>query len=207
MRSLGDDMILDPCRRSQVLPLPVVLISTISKEGVRNAAPWGCVTPILRPLDEILIVSWIKRDTLDNIRQTGEFVVNVPSIDMVEEVTTCAKPFPPQVDEFDEAKLIPRPSTKVKPPGIEGCLSWMECTLSEEILREKFSLIIGKVVHLEVDDRFFNEMGEMDLEKAKPMCMIVEQRYTYPMDSKLSQKYSEMFLKKDDLARFESQTK
>jgi len=200
-------MILDPCRRSQVLPLPVVLISTMSKEGIRNAAPWGCVTPILRPLDEILIVSWIERDTLNNIRQTGEFVVNVPSIEMIEEVTTCAKPFPPQVDEFVEGKLISRPSTEVNPPGIDGCLAWMECTLSEEILREKFSLIIGKVVHLEADDRFFNEKGEMDLARAKPMCMIAEQRYTYPVDSGSSQKYSEMFLKKDDLARFESQTK
>jgi len=49
----------------------------------------------------------------------------------------------------------------------------MECVLVEEILREKYSLIIGKVVHLEGSDEFFDERGEMDLKRAKPMSMIL----------------------------------
>ena len=69
--------------------------------------------------------------------------------------------------------LIPHSSQKVKPPGIEGCLAWMECILVEEISRKNYSLVIGKVVHLEVDDRFFNENGDMDFERAKhcPLCL------------------------------------
>jgi len=113
-------MILKPNQRSQIMPLPVVLISTISKDGVHNAAPWSCVTPILRPLDEVLIASWLKRDTLENIRQTGEFVINVPPAGMEEAVMICARNFPPEIDEFEEAGLAARPSTKVKSPGIEG---------------------------------------------------------------------------------------
>ena len=166
-------MILKPSMRSQVLPMPVVLISTVSKDGVRNAAPWGCIMPILRPLDEIAIASWLKRDTLENIRDTGEFVVNVPTVDMAEAVEICAKSFPPEVDEFEEAGLVPRPSAKVAPSGIEGCVAWMECVLVEEILREKFSLVIGRVVHLEGNDAFFDERGGMDFEKARPMSMIL----------------------------------
>jgi len=165
------------------LPMPVVLISTVSKDGVRNAAPWGCIMPILRPLDEILIASWLKRDTLDNIRDTSEFVVNIPSVDMVEVVEICAKSFPPEADEFEEADLLPRPSVKVKPPGIDGCIAWMECKLVEEILREKYSLIVGKVVHLEGNDSFFDERGGMDFESAKPMSMILGPDgvcYTHP---------------------------
>ncbi len=152
------------------MPLPVVLISTISQDGVHNAAPWSCVTPILRPLDEVLIASWLQRDTLENIRQTGEFVINVPPAGMEEAVMVCAKSFPPEVDELEKAGLQPRPSRKVKAPGIEGCLAWAECALEEEIAREKFVLIIGKVVHLEADDRFFSETGGMDYERAKPLC-------------------------------------
>lgn len=53
-------------------------------------------------------------------------------------------------------ELIARKSTEVKPPGIEGCLAWAECVLLEEIACEKFVLVARKVVHLEVDDRFFN---------------------------------------------------
>ena len=162
-------MILKPNQRGQIMPLPVVLISTISKDGVHNAAPWSCVTPVLRPLDEILIASWLKRDTLENIRQTGEFVINVPPAGMEEAVMICARDFPPEVDELEKAGLVPRPSRKVRAPGIQGCLAWAECVVEEEIAREKYVLIIGKVVHLEADDRFFSEGAGMDYERAMPL--------------------------------------
>jgi flavin reductase (DIM6/NTAB) family NADH-FMN oxidoreductase RutF len=165
-------MILKPNQRSQIMPLPVVLISTLSSSGIRNAAPWSCVTPVLRPLDEVLIASWLKRDTLDNIRQTGEFVMNIPRAGMEEAVMVCAKSFPPEVDEFQEAGLLARPSVAVKPPGIEGCLAWAECLVEEEIARERYVLIVGRVVHLEADDRFFSEAEGMDYEKAMPLCAV-----------------------------------
>ncbi|OPY54613.1 MAG: Flavin reductase like domain protein [Methanosaeta sp. PtaU1.Bin112] len=163
-------MILKPSQRGQIMPLPVVLITTVSQGGVRNAAPWSCVTPVLRPLDEVLIVSWLKRDTLDNIRQTGEFVINVPRVGMEEAVMICARNYPPEVDELVEAGLEPRPSAVVRAPGIEGCLAWAECTLEEEIARDRYVLIIGRVVHLEADDRFFSETEGMDYEQACPLC-------------------------------------
>ncbi|MGV8126249.1 MAG: flavin reductase family protein [Methanothrix sp.] len=165
-------MILKPNQRSQIMPLPVVLISTVSEGGILNAASWSCVTPVLRPLDEVLIASWLKRDTLDNIRQTGEFVINVPRAGMEEAVMICARNYPPETDEFQEAGLLARRSSAVKPPGIEGCLAWAECRLEEEIAREKYVLIVGRVVHLEVDDRFFSEVDGMDYENAMPLCSI-----------------------------------
>ena len=189
-------MILKPNQRSQIMPLPVVLLSTISQDGVRNAAPWSCVTPVLRPLDEVLIASWLKRDTLENIRQTGEFVINVPRAGMEDAVMTCAKSFPPEVDELKEAGLVARPSVKVKPPGIEGCLAWAECVLEEELVREKFVLIIGKVVHLEVDERFFDADGSMDFQRAKPLSVMLGKdcmSFTYPAFSGRYAEYREMF--------------
>jgi flavin reductase (DIM6/NTAB) family NADH-FMN oxidoreductase RutF len=192
-------LILNPSKREQVFSLPVVLVSTISKEGVRNAAPWSNITPILRPLDEIVLASWLNRDTLDNIRDVGEFVVNVPTADMAEAVKVCSRNYPPEVDEFKEAGLFPHPSSKVKPPGIEGSIAWMECTLVEEISREKFSLIVGKVVCLEADDRFFDDVGNMDFERARPLSAMLGNwgvKYTRPVSCGSEQKYSEMFLGK-----------
>jgi copper chaperone CopZ len=58
-------MILKPNQRENILPLPVVLISTVSKDVLRNAAPWSNFTPVLRPLEEVVLASWIKRDTLE----------------------------------------------------------------------------------------------------------------------------------------------
>ncbi|WP_067049715.1 flavin reductase family protein [Methanofollis ethanolicus] len=192
-------MELQPHRREGVLPLPVVLISTISPGGVLNAAPWGNITPILRPLDEIVLASWVKRDTLDNIRATGEFVVNVPTADMSREVMVCARNYPPEIDEFAEAGLTPHPSKAVRPPGIEGCIAWMECRLVEEICREKYVLVIGKVEHLEGNDRYFTPDGEMD-PAARPLCMICGNKgmqFAYPEPTGHVASYAEMFLKKE----------
>ncbi|NTV77373.1 MAG: flavin reductase family protein [Methanothrix sp.] len=188
-------MILKPNQRGQIMPLPVVLISTISKDGVHNAAPWSCVTPILRPLDEVLIASWLQRDTLENIRQTGEFVINVPPAGMEEAVMVCAKNFPPEVDELEKAGLQSRPSRKVRAPGIEGCLAWAECVVEEEIAREKFVLIIGKVVHLEADDRFFSEAEGMDYERAMPLCSMGGpngMQFVRPVSTGKGDKYASM---------------
>jgi flavin reductase (DIM6/NTAB) family NADH-FMN oxidoreductase RutF len=190
-------MILKPNQREQMLPLPVVLISTLSKDGIRNAAPWSNFTPILRPLEEVLLASWLKRDTLENIRRTGEFVVNVPRAGMEDAVMIAARNYPPEVDEFREAGLQTRQSSKVKPPGIEGCLAWAECVLQEEITREKFVLVIGKVVHLEADDRFFNALGEMDFEKGKPLGVMLGlqgMHFTWPVSSGRYAEYKDMFI-------------
>jgi flavin reductase (DIM6/NTAB) family NADH-FMN oxidoreductase RutF len=177
------------------MPLPVVLISTISKEGILNAAPWSCVTPVLRPLDEVLIASWLKRDTLNNIRGTGEFVINIPRAGMEDAVMVCARNYPPEVDEFQEAGLVPRTSRKVKAPGIESCLAWAECKVEEEIAREKFVLIVGQVVHLEADDRFFSETAGMDFEKAMPLCSVGGpngMRFVRPISTGKAEKYASM---------------
>jgi flavin reductase (DIM6/NTAB) family NADH-FMN oxidoreductase RutF len=178
--------------------MPVVLISTVDKEGNRNIAPYANVMPILRPLDLIAIASWLRRDTLDNIRDTKEFVINIPSADLVDEVMICSRNYPKGVDEFAEANMGAKASQKVIAPSIEGCIAWMECTLDREVVEEgKYSIIIGKVVHLEVDDRYLAENGDMDFEKARPLSvMLGENRmyYTVPAGTGDYREYAEMFI-------------
>ncbi len=178
------------------MPQPVVLISTVSKNGVRNVAPWSNITPILRPFDEIVLASWIKRDTLDNIRETGEFVVNIPPVELAEAVMICSRDYPPEVDEFLEAGLTPRQSNQVQAPGITGCLAWAECKMMEEIARERYSLVIARVVHLEANDGCFNENGEMDYERARPLAVMLGDKgmwFTSPVFAGRFANYSEMF--------------
>ncbi|WP_347488885.1 flavin reductase family protein [Desulfoscipio sp. XC116] len=194
-------MILTPRKREHIMPLPVVLISTLSGDGVKNAAPWSNITPILRPFSDIVLGSWVKRDTLNIIRATKEFVINVPTADMVEAVMVCSRNYPPEVDEFERAGLRARPSRNVKPPGIEGCLAWAECTLVEEISRKNYSLVVGTVVHLEVDDDFFNEAGEMDYERARPLSVMLGDKgmyFTRPVFAGRYAEYAEMFLSQEN---------
>ncbi|MGD8387721.1 MAG: flavin reductase [Desulfobacteraceae bacterium] len=75
-------MLLKPFMRESLFPLPVTFISTISTDGIRNIAPYSCIMPVLRPLDLICLASAFKRDTLKNIRDTREFVVNLAGADL-----------------------------------------------------------------------------------------------------------------------------
>ena len=147
-------MELEPQNFKRMLPLPVTVITTMDANGTANAAPYGCVMPILRPLDLIAITSALPRDTLRNIRETRQFVVNVIGWPRFREAMQTAKNYPPGVNELEEVGLEALPSKKVSPPRMKDALGWMEAELSEEILREKFSLIIGQVVCAEINDAF-----------------------------------------------------
>jgi flavin reductase (DIM6/NTAB) family NADH-FMN oxidoreductase RutF len=164
-------MILKPFLREGLMPLPVTFISTISRQGVRNIAPWSCVMPVLRPLDLICAASAKKRDTLHNIRETGQFVLNLAGADLINAVIPTARHTPPETDEFDEAGLGEKPSEKIRPPGIAGCYAWMECELARLFEEDSYVLIIGKVVRLELSDAVVGPNGFLDVEKARPLLM------------------------------------
>lgn len=164
-------MLLKPFMREGLMPLPVTFISTISANGIRNIAPWSCVMPILRPLDLICVASAKKRDTLVNIRETGQFVLNLAGEAMQEKVIPTARYSAPEVDEFEAAGLNEKPSRLIKPPGIAGCYAWMECELQRELEDDRYALLVGKVLSLEVDDDVLKPDGALDIEKAKPLMM------------------------------------
>jgi flavin reductase (DIM6/NTAB) family NADH-FMN oxidoreductase RutF len=165
-------MIFKPMMREGFMPLPVAFISSISKDGIRNIAPYSCIMPVLRPLDLICLASAKRRDTLVNIRETREFVVNLAGTDLSDKVIPTAKFSPPEVDEFIEAGMEEKPSDIIKAPGIAGCYAWMECELFKEYEETDYVLIMGKVLRLEVDDKYLTSDGTLDIQKANPLMMI-----------------------------------
>lgn len=164
-------MLLKPMMREGLIPLPVAFISTISKDGVRNIAPYACVMPVLRPLDLICIASALKRDTLVNIRDTGQFVINMVGADFSDKVIPTARFSPPEADEFELAGLAEKPSEMIDPPGIAGGYAWMECELFKLYEEPRYVLVMGRVVRLEVADAVLDAEGEFDVNKARPLMM------------------------------------
>lgn len=165
-------MELKPFKRESVMPLPVAFISTISKDGIRNIAPYGCIMPVLRPLDLICIATAKRRDTLDNIKDTGEFVVNLAGEDFADMVIPTAKAIPADQDEFEFAGLEEKKSKNIRVPGIKGCYAWMECELFRLYEETSYTLIMGKVVHLEVADEVYGHEGLCNVNKARPLMMM-----------------------------------
>jgi flavin reductase (DIM6/NTAB) family NADH-FMN oxidoreductase RutF len=113
-----------------------------------------------------------KRDTLDNIRNTGEFVINLAGEAFADKVIPMARAIPADSDEFEFAELEERPSKKVKAPGIKGCYAWMECKLFKMYEETNYILIMGKVVCLEVADDVYESNGRCNVKKARPLMMI-----------------------------------
>jgi flavin reductase (DIM6/NTAB) family NADH-FMN oxidoreductase RutF len=106
-----------------------------------------------------------------NIRETGEFVLNLAGVALQNKVIPTARHTAPEVDEFEDANLEERPSEMVKPPGIAGCYAWMECRLQQKHDEADYVLLVGKVLRLEVADEVLKPDGSLDIEKASPLLM------------------------------------
>jgi flavin reductase (DIM6/NTAB) family NADH-FMN oxidoreductase RutF len=138
------------------LPIPVTLITTVNAQGVYNGAPYSCVMPVLGPLNLISIASALPRDTLRNIRETNQFVVNVIGKPEFRKAMSCAKSYPPDVNEMKEVGLETAPSKKISPPRIIDAVGWIEAVMEKEVVGENYSVIIGRVLCSEVNDLYWN---------------------------------------------------
>jgi flavin reductase (DIM6/NTAB) family NADH-FMN oxidoreductase RutF len=158
-------MELRPENFKDMLPLPVTLMTTCDLEGRVNAAPYSSLMPVLRPLDLIAFASNPSHDTLRNIRETGQFVVNIIGKPSYKKAIRCAKDFPIGVNELKEIGLDMIPSRVIEPPRVREAVGWIEANKDEEVSRKDYVLIVGKVVAAEMNDRYMKgkELDELPM--------------------------------------------
>jgi len=101
-------------RDMSMIVRPIVIISTISREGIPNAA-LKTDFMVVSALEEVAFGCFQEHGTHRNIIETGEFVVNVPSEEIIEQAMVTAVDFPHNVNEIEKAGLTAIPSEKVKP--------------------------------------------------------------------------------------------
>ena len=133
------------------LPTPVALVSTISKDGIPNLAPFGLVIPISFNPPMIALGIRDTRKTHKNIMETKEFVVNFPSADQVKLVNKSAEPSA-QINKFEKVGFTPLQSVAVKTPSIKECKVHYECTLEWTKNAGDHTMIVGKIVAVSVDN-------------------------------------------------------
>ncbi len=149
-----------------IVPRPIAFVSTISADGVRNLAPFSfftgisanppviCFSPMVRGSDGR------RKDTLNNIESTKEFVVNVVSEDFAQQMNVCSAEFGPEVDEFAESRLTPVPSDLVRPPRVAESRVSMECKLLQIVHVSPKplggSIVLGEVLRFHVRDELFD---------------------------------------------------
>jgi flavin reductase (DIM6/NTAB) family NADH-FMN oxidoreductase RutF len=151
---------------SLIVPRPIALITTLSDNGVINAAPFSMFNMIGED-PPIVMVSINARDdatlkdTAVNIDRTGEFVVHISDEAMAQKMHRCGDYLPRDQSELAHAGLLTAPSHRVAPPRIVEAPAAFECTLFEKLETASRQIFIGKVCWLHVRD------GLVDLESCR----------------------------------------
>jgi flavin reductase (DIM6/NTAB) family NADH-FMN oxidoreductase RutF len=132
-------------------PIPVVLLSCVGAEGSPNimTVAWVSVAATTPAMVSVAIRS--ERHSYGLIRETGEFVLNVPSVSLVRAVDFCGAVSGQTVDKFSETKLTPVPGVKVRPPLIRECPLNLECVVRQSIPLGSHDLFLAEVVAVHAD--------------------------------------------------------
>ncbi len=145
---------------STIAPRPIAWVVSQNTKGQLNAAPFSFFNAFSGdpPVVGIGISSHEPgrpKDTRRNIRETGEFVVNLVSEDAAEAMNVTAIEFEPSVNELAEAQLATVPSVRVKPPRIAASPVSIECALLQIVdLGPHNGLVLGRVLAMHVRDEF-----------------------------------------------------
>jgi flavin reductase (DIM6/NTAB) family NADH-FMN oxidoreductase RutF len=162
---------------NSVAPRPIAWVSTVSASGQRNLAPFSffnavCVDPPLlafapglRQSKNAQTAHGEAKDTLRNVRETREFVVNIVTYELREAMNLTSGEYDSSVDEFELAKLTPAPSTIVRSPRVGESPVSFECKLHQILdfspAPTSSSLVIGEIVSVYMNDARLKE-GKLD---------------------------------------------
>lgn len=137
---------------SIVVPRPIAWVSSKSADGVLNLAPHSfftvsCVQP---PMVQFTSVG--RKDSLNNVEATREFVVNFAAEPLYEQVNASATNFPPEVSEFEAVGVTTEPSRTIAVPRVAESPVAIECTLHTTLELGDCTLVIGRVRHIAIDE-------------------------------------------------------
>ena len=174
-----------------IVPRPIAFVSSLSAEGVRNLAPFSFFTAISANPPVICFSPMVRasdghtKDTLNNIRATREFVVNIVSEEFAAQMNLTSREFPPEVDEFEESGLTPVASDLVKPPRVGESHFNMECRLRQivDVSSEPLggSIVLGEVLRFHVRDEIV-ENFRIDPDKLRAIGRMAGATYARTTD-------------------------
>lgn len=163
-----------------VAPRPIGWISTLSEEGVANLAPFSQFNLVSTAPPVVMFAcntpaDRAEKDTITNVRASGEFVVNLVSWALREAMNVSSTPAPHGVDEFGLAAIAKAACVKVGPPRVAASPANLECRVLRIIEIDPqdpgdtpSTVVFGKVVGLHIADGFLDEDGRFDTLKAQP---------------------------------------
>jgi flavin reductase (DIM6/NTAB) family NADH-FMN oxidoreductase RutF len=170
--------------QSLIVPRPVAWVSTVSAAGVPNVAAFsyfnaGSTNPPLVMFSVGVHRDGRAKDTLNNLREVPEFVLHIANTPLIAQVEITGTEFPPEVDEFIEARLTPVLADLVRPARIAEAPAAMECNLLElhPMPIGRNTLVIGQVLRFHVRADLLTESFWVDTLKLDPISRLARKDY------------------------------
>ena len=154
-----------------IAPRPIAWVSTISSTGVTNLAPFSFFTGVGAKPPSIVFCPSNRRDgtpkdSLKNILDTDEFVINVVPFLLAEAMNLSSAELPPDESEFELTGIETAASSIVRPPRVRASPVSLECRLMHYLPLAPgpggANIVVGKIVHLHLDDAVLDDAGWAD---------------------------------------------
>jgi len=176
--------------KSCVVPRPIGWISTLSRDGNVNLAPYSQFNNVGFEPGYLMfsaggqISEGHRKDSLVNAEETGEFVYNMATYDLRDAVSLTSDHFDRGVDEMKLAGLTAAPSMLVKPPRVLESPINIECKYYTTVnlpgltVKTNHALVIGRVIGIHIKDEFIMADGKIDILKIRPLARLGYTDYT-----------------------------
>lgn len=154
---------------NMLYPLPVVMVSVTDKEGNDNiiTIAWAgttCSDPAM-----VSISVRPERYSYQMLKDTGEFVINLPTKDLCFATDYCGVKSGRDVDKFKELGLTKQAAKFVKAPIIGECPVSIECKVEQILPLGSHDMFLARVLAVQADERYMDDKGRFCLEKAEPI--------------------------------------
>jgi flavin reductase (DIM6/NTAB) family NADH-FMN oxidoreductase RutF len=166
---------------SVVVPRPIAFVSTVGADGLFNVAPFSFFNAITSrpPLIGISVSprAGAPKDTLRNLRATGDFVVNVVDEPLLARAVRASGDWAAEVSEFELTGLTPVPSQRVRSPRVGESPVSLECRLEREIALGDAAFVVGEILCAHADERVLTD-GRVDIGRLVPAGRLGGDGYT-----------------------------
>jgi flavin reductase (DIM6/NTAB) family NADH-FMN oxidoreductase RutF len=163
--------------KALIAPRPIGWVSTISKTGAINLAPYSFFNAVADSPPMLAFSSNGKKDSQTFAEETGEFVWNMPTWDLRENMNITSASFPQGDNEFPHAQLEMEPCRLVKPPRVAESPCSLECKVTHVVPLKDIddnpcinTVIIGQVIGVHLDERYIDGKGLVEITRMKPIA-------------------------------------
>lgn len=153
-----------------LFPTPTAMVSCADEDGKPNIITLAWVGVVCSEPPIVSVSIRPGRYSYDLIKKSGEFVVNIPSEELIRELDFCGVASGRDVDKFKELGLTAVPGSQVAAPLIRECPVNLECRVIDCKSLGVHDLFLGEIVAAHMDEEVMNEKGTVDIAKLRPVA-------------------------------------